>query len=587
MHNLFYRLKTMNRPQSNTLPLLPVLLILLVTFAVYFNALSNGFVFDDIQDVVENPWIRDIRYLPQIFSSNVAGFNAAYATSYYRPLIHVIFMLAYAVFGLSPWGFHLVNILFHACASLLLFFIASKLILGFDPYPWPGRFSPAFYAALLFAAHPINTGTVDWVSGVMDASFAFFFLLSLYLYMRSEDGGKYNYYLSIVSFFLSTLCKEPALTLPFVLIAYDYTFKKSDFSLSRYAKRYLPYLAVMGIYFVLRFNALGSFAPSKTHIDLTVYQYVINIIHLFSQYIVKLIFPFNLSAIYRFHPLTTIFEPNAMIALIVVLGFAFFAYTMRKDKVIFFSLFIVVFPLLPAFAITSIAGDSVFAERYLYLPSAGYAIILALLLTRIRLSVSYKNTILAIVFFVLIVSYSAGTIVRNTAWKNSFTLWTDTVRKAPDSAVAHKYLGFALYTDGRLDEAIEQYKAAVGLDPNNEDVHLNLGAAYYVKGWTDQAMTEYQTVLMLNPNNSVAHCNLGDAFLADGLIDDAVEHYQIAIEINPGFAAAYNGLGRAFGSKGLIDEAIESFASAQRLNPNDPVYNANLMKAIEIKSSRR
>ena len=92
-----------------------------------------------------------------------------------------------------------------------------------------------------------------------------------------------------------------------------------------------------------------------------------------------------------------------MISLIFVLGFAFFAYKTRKDKVIFFSLFIVVFPLLPVFAITSISGDNVFAERYLYLPSAGYAIILALLLTRIRLSVSYKNTILAIVFFVFIV----------------------------------------------------------------------------------------------------------------------------------------------------------------------------------------
>lgn len=573
--------------QPKVFPLLSLCIILLVTFASYLNALPNAFVYDDFLNVVGNPWIKDIKYLPEMFSSNVAGFDATYTTSYYRPLIHVIYMFTYALFSLNPWGFHFVNILFHACTSILVFFMASKLLSEFDPFPRPRMLSPAFFAALLFAAHPIHTAAVDWIAGIMDVSFALFFLLSLYLYMRSEEGGTYNYYLSIVSFFLATLCKEPALTLPFILIAYDYIFKRTDSRLPRYTVRYLPYLVVMGIYFALRLNALGGFAPSKTQIDLTVYQYIINIIHLFAQYIEKLIFPFNLSAIYSFHPLTTIIDPKAMISLVMALGIAFFAYAMRKDKVISFSLCLIIFPLLPVFYIRSIAGESVFAERYLYLPSSGYVIILALLLTRIRLSVSYQKIILAIVFFVLIASYSVGTIVRNMAWKNSYTLWTDTVQKNPDSAVAHRFLGFALFTDGRLDEAIEQYKTALGFKPDDEDAHLNLGVVYNLKGWTEQAILEFQTVLKLNPNNSVAHSNLGGALVNKGLIDEAVGHFQIAIKINPDNAAAYNGLGIAFGQKGLLDEAIELLGSAQRLEPNNPVYNDNLMKAYEIKNTRR
>lgn len=570
-----------NSRQPQALPRLSVCIILLATFIIYYNALSNEFVFDDLPNIVQNPWIKQIKSLPIIFFSPLSGFDAGYATSYYRPLIHVLYMVTYAVVGLNPWGFHLVNILFHAGTSVLVFLLFSKL--QPDSQPSSHLLSPSLFAALLFAAHPIHTEAVTWIAGVMDVSFTFFFLLSLYHYMRSEEGGKYNYYLSIVSFFLSTLCKEPALTLLFILIAYDYVFKRTNFRLSRYAIRYLPYLVVMGIYFALRINALGGFAPSKTHIDLTIYQYVINIIHLFVQYIEKLILPLNLSAIYSFHPLTTVFDLTALISLVFLLGIAFFAYKMRKDKVIFFTLFLIVLPLLPAFAIRSIAGESVFAERYLYLPSVGYVIIVALLLTRIRLSVPYQKAILAIVFFVLVASYSAGTIIRNMAWKNSYTLWTDTVQKNPDSAVAHRYLGFALYADGRIDDAIEQYKTALAFKPDDEDTHLNIGVAYDHKGWTEQAIAEYQTVLMLNPNNSKAHNNLGGACVNKGLLDEAIAHYQRALDLDLNYAAAHNGLGIAYARKGMMDEAIDNFGAAVRLNPNNADYHANLMKSYEIK----
>ena len=578
-----YAREMMGSHQSKTFSLLPLFVILIVSFAVYFNALFNEFVYDDLPSIIDNPWIKDIKYLPKIFSSQLAGFNAGYATSYYRPLIHVIYMLDYAVFGLNPWGFHLVNILFHTGASILLFFITSKLLSGPPLFPSARMLSPALLVALLFATHPIHTEAVTWIAGIMDVSCAFFLLLSLFLYMRSETGGKYNYYLSIAFFFLSTLCKEPALTLPFILIAYDYVYEKIDFHLPRHFLRYLPYIVVMGIYFALRLNALGAFAPSKTNINLNAYQYVINIVPLFAQYLVKLILPFNLSLIYIFHPLTSFFELREIVSLVFVLGIIFLAYRARKDKAIFFSLFLMILPLLPAFYIKSIAGESVFAERYLYLPSAGFAIIVGLLISRIRLSVSYQNTVLAIVFFMLIVSFSAGTLLRNRVWKNSYTLWTDTVKKNPDSAVAHKYLGFALYANGKLDDAIDQYKTALDLKFTDKETHLNLGAAYDLKGWTEQAIVHYQAVIMLDPAYSSAYTNLGGAYLKTGLIDKAIEHFQIAIKLRPDEAAAYSGLGIAYARRGLIDEAIKSFGTALRLDPDNRDYYDHLMKAYELR----
>src|SRR4030067_1293934 len=109
--------------------LLFIIIILITSFAVYFNALSNDFVYDDKSQVLENHWIKDIKFIPEIFSENVWSFTKeSVISNYYRPLMHLIYMLNYYIFGLKPWGFHLVNILFHAGVSVLVFIIGLNLI---------------------------------------------------------------------------------------------------------------------------------------------------------------------------------------------------------------------------------------------------------------------------------------------------------------------------------------------------------------------------------------------------------------------------------------------------------------------------
>jgi hypothetical protein len=106
---------------KNRLRYILITLIFFSCFASYFNALFNGFVYDDIFQVVENRWIKNTSYLPDFFSQGVWGFAGGKISNYYRPIMHLIYMLAYHIFGLHPWGFHFVNILFHAGVSLLVF----------------------------------------------------------------------------------------------------------------------------------------------------------------------------------------------------------------------------------------------------------------------------------------------------------------------------------------------------------------------------------------------------------------------------------------------------------------------------------
>ena len=584
-----------------------IIIILLVSFAIYFNTLFNGFVYDDVQNILENRWIKDIRYIPEIFSSHLAGFDSRYATSYYRPIVHILFMISYYVFGLKPWGFHLVNIILHSGTSILVFLITSRLLRepqtsaspsffpddGFFNVPVPFKkglisVSPSFVTAILFAIHPIHTESVAWASGIMDLSFTFFYLFSFYLYIRSTDDNpsfKGGYLLlSVVSFFLAALCKEPALTLPIILIAHDYVFRKTENHLSDYLKRYIPYLVVAGVYFILRLYALRAFVPSENPVKLTNYQYVINIFPLFMQYLKKLILPLNLNVLYVFHHAASVLELKSIISVILTLVFVFFAYAALKKKVVFLSMVLIVVPLLPALYIPAL-GEVVFAERYLYLPSYGFVVLFVMLLAWVKVKLPKGSMILNIVLLALIGLYSIGTINRNAVWKDSYSLWMDTVKKSPQNASAHEYFGYALYTQGQTDKAIEQYQIALNLNPERADAHINLGVAYAVKGWIDKAIEQYQIALRIRPDFPEAYDNLGAAFFNRGWVDKAIEQYEIALKLNPDFADAHNNLGSAYGNKGLIDKAIEHFEAAIRLNPENQTFSRNLARAYEIKGS--
>ena len=179
------------------------LIIVATCFAVYFNALFNGFVFDDIQLIKDNDAIKDIRYIPEIFSENLWGLLGK-ASNYYRPLAPLIYMLTYHIFGLSPWAFHLVNILFHIGTCIVVYLIIDLLLREPSQRKRNDFTSPAFIAALFFTTHPIHTEAVTWIAGIMDLSCGFFVLFAFYLFISTMERqfSKGLYILSLVSFSL-------------------------------------------------------------------------------------------------------------------------------------------------------------------------------------------------------------------------------------------------------------------------------------------------------------------------------------------------------------------------------------------------
>ena len=205
---------------------LAVLFLVLLAALPYLNTLTNAFVYDDRQQVLENPYIHSFRYLGRIFGSTVWTFEGAQgATNYYRPLMTFAYLLAYKAFGLIPFGFHLMNLALHIAVVLLVFAVAERL--------FRDRLL-SLIAAGLFALHPIHTESVAWIAGITDLELSVFFLLTFLLYLRlskteSESTAApswLSYIPILIAYLFCLLSKEQALVLPALLIVYEHFYRE-------------------------------------------------------------------------------------------------------------------------------------------------------------------------------------------------------------------------------------------------------------------------------------------------------------------------------------------------------------------------
>ena len=596
-----------------------ILIIAAVSCLVYFNALSNDFVYDDYPQIVENHALRDLGNLPRVFAEDVWSFMGGGQSNYYRPLMHATYMLNYALFGLNPWGFHLVNILLHASVSVLVFFTSCKLFAMSRLQTSDLLLS--FIAALLFATHPIHTEAVTWIACLPELSFTLFYLWSLYAYMGAVQGehviSRSRYSLSLLFFVLATLCKETALTLPLMLVVYDYCSARNSYNPLRHVQRYVPFLTAAVLYLAMRSFVLSGFAPLKRHSDLTAYEYFINIFPLFARYLEKLILPLDLKVFYVFKPISSLLTASGAVSLGLTLFFIVAAIiAARKNRLVFFNLLIIAVPLLPVLYIPAL-GDNTFTERYLYLPSFGFVFLAALLIGwLIDRKPQVAKGLLAVVLIVA-AFYSVATVQRNMVWKNELSLWLDAVKKEPEGATPHNHLGAAYievgnsakafaqfqialrinpeypdaytnmgllyYNMNQVDRALEHFHKALQLKPASPETHNNIGLAYARLGKLDQAVASFQESLRLKSGQPGVYNNLGDAYEKMGLLDKAIEQYRTALRLQPDNAEAYNHLGIAFAKKKMADEALGYFQEALRLDPHNPNYHNNIANAYTMK----
>jgi protein O-mannosyl-transferase len=599
--------KTLQRLKS----LAPLLLVCLCAFAVNANTLLNDFVYDDVSQVLDNNWITNVKYLPDIFSHDATHANALGVSNYYRPAMNVVYMASYYLFGgLKPWGFHLVNILFHAGVAMLVFLTARELLRdekGLISRPF---FSVPLVAALIFAVHPANSEVVAWVACIPELTFTFFCLVSFYFHARSERLFDTGHLLSLAAFTIALFCKETAVTLIPILMLYDlvsYQVRPNFRSnVARYALLALP----IALYAVLRFHALGGMAPMSRHPELNTFEIVINTVPLFCQYLGKLLLPIGMSAFYVLHPVRSVFEPRFLVSAAIVIAFVVTSVILfRKSRPAFLALTLITVPLLPVLYIRGL-GENTFADRYLYFPSIGFALLAGVLFTSKRLNRRGVIKVPAALLAAILATYAAATVQRNAVWRDELSLWTDTVRKSPDSYMVHAQLGSALNNREDFDGALREYRDAIrlcteriallqGLDASKSDsesinralqectdslalLHNGRGLALLERGDIAAAINEYRAALSFK-DNYTSHVNLGNIFYGNHNDDDALREYLKAISLDNNSYEAHNNLGSVYLSHGRIDLAIKEYQEALALNPNYQDARNNLEMAMRRK----
>jgi protein O-mannosyl-transferase len=482
--------------------------------------------------------------------------------SHYVPLTWMSFGLDYDIWGREARGYHLTNVLLHAC-NAGLFYLLSLALLRRSVSTKPLQLLPAaVFAAFFFSLHPLRVESVAWVTERRDVLSGFFFLLALLAYLRASPPGpaqpiQARYYLACFAFFiLAILSKEIAVVLPAILLLLDvYPLRRIGGEPGRWfgpSVRWvwlekIPFFAV-----ALADAVMTLQVGSRDHllVKLGWVPRIAATVYALAFYLLKTLIPVNLSPLYPLTPhnsgLAAPFAISSAVVLSITLA-AFFLWRKFPGLLIVWLTFLVT--LLPVSGIFQ-AGAQIAADRYTYLACLGWALLAGVAFQWCWnvLGSPLGRGLAATAGLLVVITLAWLTRAQIGVWKDSDSLWSRAVSVQP-SSVACDNLGATLFDEGDAVGAEEQYRHAIAI----------------------------------NPNDAVGHAGLGNMLLDLRQWDQAARELRTAVELMPSLAPAHNNLGHALAMQGKIDEAVGQFQEALRLKPDDPNFKRNLERALEVK----
>ncbi|MGH9470381.1 MAG: tetratricopeptide repeat protein [Terriglobia bacterium] len=551
-----------------------IALLVVLSSAPYLNSLWNGFVYDDNTQILTNPFIRDFSHLKAIFTSSVwvyAG-GARGVTDYYRPLMTLTYLLCHELFGYNAYGYHFVSLLLNAAVVVLMFFVTKRIF---------ANRGMAFLAAAIFAIHPIHTEAVDWIAAVTDLELALFSLLVFWFFLRLGDkearGAGRTGLIQLgmgASFVLALLSKEPAATLPLLAVIYEHACREDRglTSWTQNARRYGALWILLGAYLLLRLRFLGAFAPVRLRANMPPATVFLSAVALAGHYLEKILWPLHLCAYYVFPSDLSAILPHAMAGAVALVACALFAiWLWRSDRRAFFGVvwfFIILAPVLnPRWM-----PPSVFAERYLYLPSVGFCWVAAWLTIRLWRRVANAGNFaarrgLAAAACAAAAICIALVIARNADWKDNLTFYARTIAASPRAGAMYNNLGKYYWDRGELRAAANEWQKALELDPDAGYVLHNLGLLRVRQGRPAEAVVFFERALAHSARDVQAHTGLGEAYEKMGRRRDAESQLRTAVALAPLDVRPRVLLGELEFDEGNYNEAKEQFEASLRALP--------------------
>ncbi|MBI4363281.1 MAG: tetratricopeptide repeat protein [Candidatus Doudnabacteria bacterium] len=505
-----------------------VIVIIIVGFALYGNALNNELFWDDDQFILENQYIRDFSNFPRFFSENVIA-GALRQTDYWRPALLTVFAIEWHLWGPSPFGFHLTNTLFHLANAIVLFFILEKIF---------HRRWLSLFASVIFLIHPLQTEAVSYANSLGDSLSVFFMFLGLIWYLK----GKHVIY-PLIAFALALMSKETAIIFPaLIFLAQFFTSNypsplmgeggrrpgEGDLKAQAWLafKKTLPYIGLAVLYILLRATVLNfgdsfNLYHEQNIFTSSVWVRILTFFRILAVYFYLIFWPQILHMERSVDLATSFFQTDVILGALIfvtLLAIAFLGF--KKYPVLTFGLLWFFIGLAPTSNI-AVPINGLLYEHWLYVPIIGIALAVFELGSRlVKNFPKLLKPVLAAVCLIFL-ALNIRTIARNNDWDNSLRFYNQVLAYAPES-----------------------YR-----------VTNNLGMEYAERGFHEQAIFTYYKAIALDDSNPVAYHNLANSYRDTGKFDLAVKYYEKAIELDPKFFFSYAALYDFYTKQNKPDEA--------------------------------
>ncbi|MEZ4884970.1 MAG: tetratricopeptide repeat protein [Chitinophagales bacterium] len=538
-----------------------LILSIVLTFIAFLPSLSNGITsWDDNIYITENPMIFEwsVENLKAIFSQPVAG--------NYHPITMLSLAINYQFSGVEPFGYHLMNLLLHLLNVVLVFYFVWLLSKG---KKWV-----AFTSAILFGIHPMHLESVAWIAERKDVLYAFFFLLGLisYLHFRLKKEPRL-YAFTFVWFLLSVLSKPAAVVFPLVLILLDYwryeqsSSKRKRWDWQKIIVPKIPFFIVSLIIGIVTLKTQSEGAISELD-TFTFFQKFVFVCYGFVMYVVKAIFPFQLSAFYDYPnlnvalPVVYQIMPIAAIAIIAAVW-----YSWRYTKIIGLGVAFFFVNIVLVMQFISV-GAAVMADRYTYLPYIGIFIVLGYGFDKLMRQQQTK-TIVTVIAAAYVIALSFLTFQRTKVWENDETIWTDVLKKYPNSVVALNNRAAYYNKEEQLDAALKDYNRTLQLKPKYFDALVGRSSLYHKMGEFDKSLKDAQLAISINAKDERPYVNIGGVYFKQQKHSEAIEAINKALAINPNNAESLINRGVLYSIIKNFKQSIPDFDRYIRLRPND------------------
>jgi len=545
----------------------------------YLPAVHGGFIWDDSVLVTDNPMIKAADGLYRFWFTTEAHD--------YWPLTSTTFWVEWRLWGSSPTGYHVTNLVLHAIEALLLWAILLKLRVG-----------GAYLAALVFAIHPVNVESVAWIAQRKNLVAMLFLLLATLSFLKTDadqEGhgrrprfglGDRWYWLSLAMFLLALLAKGSVATAPVLLLLLVWWRRRRVTTWD--LVRVVPFAAIAAALVLVNiwFQTHGGAVPIRTA---SLGERLLGAGAVPWFYLSKALLPVHLAFVYpQWH--VEVGNPLWWLpllgALAVSAALARFRETWGRPFLMAWAFFCVA--LLPVMGLTDVyfMKYSLVADHYQHVAIIGVIAVVTAGWSEWRRRAPEPFGKAAFAVAVVVVTTLLWLTVRQSAtYRDEETLYRATIRVNPDSWLAHYNLAVSLKAQGRLQEELAHLEETVRLRPDHAKAHNNLAISLLEAGRPAEALSHAEQAVRIEPDRPESLVNLGIVLSRSGRLAEAVGPLERAVQFQPDLAEAHYNLGLTLASLGRLPEAISAFEQKLRLNPDDADARFRLARAL-VRSDR-